>query len=251
MTTQLYLGDCLDVLRTMPDCSVDAVVTDPPYGLSFMGKRWDYDVPSVAIWAECLRVLKPGGHLLAFAGTRTQHRMAVRIEDAGFEIRDLIMYCYGSGFPKSTDISKRIDLEEKKRWLDVCKALDSLPESAIMDTWKEHLRAASTAGLSFAKNLTATGTSTPKSGFAPETVLLQASQENSDVFALVAELSSKEALPMFPEVATSSAPMPAASSPHPAAWCLILSWAQARQARRPCWRGSASSALNASPRTTP
>jgi hypothetical protein len=81
-----------------------------------------------------------------------------------------------------------------------------------MDTWKEHLRAASTAGLSFAKNLTATGTSTPKSGFAPEPVLLQASQENSDVFALVAELSSKEALPMFPEVATSSAPMPAAAN---------------------------------------
>jgi DNA modification methylase len=212
MTYALHHGDCLEVLRTMADASVDAVVTDPPYGLAFMGKRWDYDVPSVEVWAECLRVLKPGGHLLAFAGTRTQHRMACRIEDAGFEIRDLIMWCYGSGFPKSTDISKRIDLEEKKRWLDVCKALDSLPESAIMDTWKEHLRAASTAGLSFAKNLTATGTSTPKSGFAPEPVLLQASQENSDVFALVAELSSKEALPMFPEVATSSAPMPAAAN---------------------------------------
>lgn len=75
----LYLGDCLDVLRTLPDASVDSVVTDPPYGLSFMGKRWDYDVPSVEIWAECLRVLKPGGHLLAFAGTRTQHRMTERM----------------------------------------------------------------------------------------------------------------------------------------------------------------------------
>jgi DNA modification methylase len=105
----LHLGDCLEVMRTMPDASVDAVVTDPPYGLSFMGKRWDYDVPSVEVWAECLRVLKPGGHLLAFAGTRTQHRMAVRIEDAGFEIRDLIMWCYGSGFPKSLDVSKAID----------------------------------------------------------------------------------------------------------------------------------------------
>jgi site-specific DNA-methyltransferase (adenine-specific) len=106
---RLLMGDCLDVLRTMPDCSVDAVVTDPPYGLAFMGKRWDYDVPSVAIWAECLRVLKPGGHLLAFAGTRTQHRMAVRIEDAGFEIRDMIAWVYGSGFPKSLDVSKAID----------------------------------------------------------------------------------------------------------------------------------------------
>jgi site-specific DNA-methyltransferase (adenine-specific) len=106
---ELHQGDCLDVLKTLADCSVDAIVTDPPYGLSFMGKRWDYDVPSVDIWAECLRVLKPGGHLLAFAGTRTQHRMAVRIEDAGFEIRDMIAWVYGSGFPKSLDISKAID----------------------------------------------------------------------------------------------------------------------------------------------
>jgi DNA modification methylase len=189
----------------MADNSVDAVVTDPPYGLSFMGKQWDYDVPSVEIWAECLRVLKPGGHLLAFAGTRTQHRMACRIEDAGFEIRDMIAWVYGSGFPKSTDISKRIDLEENKRWLDICKALDSLPISAIMDLWKEHSKTASTAALSFAKSPTATGMNTPKSGFAPEPVLLQTSQESSDVFALVAELSSKEALLMFPEVATSSA----------------------------------------------
>jgi DNA modification methylase len=105
----LHLGDCLDVLRTMEDASVDAVVTDPPYGLAFMGKRWDYDVPSEEIWRECLRVLKPGGHLLAFAGTRTQHRMAVRIEDAGFEIRDMIAWVYGSGFPKSLHVSKAID----------------------------------------------------------------------------------------------------------------------------------------------
>jgi site-specific DNA-methyltransferase (adenine-specific) len=74
-----------------------------------MGKKWDYDVPSVDVWVECLRVLKPGGHLLAFAGTRTQHRMAVRIEDAGFEIRDMIAWVYGSGFPKSLDVSKAID----------------------------------------------------------------------------------------------------------------------------------------------
>lgn len=101
----LHYGDCLAVLRTLPDNSVDSVVTDPPYGLSFMGKKWDYDVPSVDVWAECLRVLKPGGHLLAFAGTRTQHRMAVRIEDAGFEIRDMIAWVYGSGFPKSRNLS--------------------------------------------------------------------------------------------------------------------------------------------------
>lgn len=108
---KLIHGDCLDVLRTLADNSVDSVVTDPPYGLSFMGKKWDYDVPAVEVWAQCLRVLKPGGHLLAFAGTRTQHRMAVRIEDAGFEIRDMIAWVYASGFPKSLDVGKSIDRE--------------------------------------------------------------------------------------------------------------------------------------------
>jgi len=105
----LHHGDCLDALRDMPDASVDAVVTDPPYGLSFMGKRWDYDVPIVAVWSECLRVLKSGGHLLSFGGSRTYHRMAVNVEDAGFEIRDQVMWVYGSGFPKSHNISKAID----------------------------------------------------------------------------------------------------------------------------------------------
>ena len=109
MRYELFLGNCLGVLKGVPDNSVDSIVTDPPYGLTFMGKKWDYDVPEQAIWEECLRVLKPGGHLLAFAGTRTQHRMAVRIEDAGFEIRDMIAWVYGSGFPKSMDVSKAID----------------------------------------------------------------------------------------------------------------------------------------------
>ena len=105
----LYHGDCLSVLPTLDAGSVDSVVTDPPYGLSFMGKQWDYDVPGVGAWASCLRALKPGGHLLAFAGTRTQHRMAVNIEDAGFDVRDMIAWVYGSGFPKSLDVSKAID----------------------------------------------------------------------------------------------------------------------------------------------
>jgi DNA modification methylase len=107
-TFTLHNGNCLDIMKTMESNSVDSIVTDPPYGLSFMGKKWDYDVPSQEIWEEALRVLKPGGYLLAFAGTRTQHRMAVRIEDAGFEIRDMIAWVYGSGFPKSLDISKAI-----------------------------------------------------------------------------------------------------------------------------------------------
>lgn len=94
MTVQLYLGECLSIMRSLQDNSVDSIITDPPYGLHFMGTKWDYDVPSVAVWRECLRVLKPGGHILAFCGTRTQHRMAVNIEDAGFEIRDVVTYLY-------------------------------------------------------------------------------------------------------------------------------------------------------------
>ena len=109
MGYKIKCGDCLEVMCGMADNSVDSIVTDPPYGLSFMGKKWDYEVPAEEVWRECLRVLKPGGHLLAFAGTRTQHRMAVRIEDAGFEIRDMIAWVYGSGFPKSLDVSKAID----------------------------------------------------------------------------------------------------------------------------------------------
>ncbi|MBM4079921.1 MAG: site-specific DNA-methyltransferase, partial [Planctomycetes bacterium] len=100
-------GDCRDVLPTLGP--VDAVVTDPPYGLRFMGKHWDYDVPYADLWRLLLAACKPGAHLLSFAGTRTQHRMAVNIEDAGFEIRDMIAWVYGSGFPKSLDVSKAID----------------------------------------------------------------------------------------------------------------------------------------------
>lgn len=100
----LYQGDCLQVLKELSDNSIDSIVTDPPYGLKFMGKKWDCEVPSIEIWQECIRVLKPGGHLLAFAGTRTQHRMACNIEDAGFEIRDMIAWIYGSGFPKSHNL---------------------------------------------------------------------------------------------------------------------------------------------------
>jgi site-specific DNA-methyltransferase (adenine-specific) len=108
---RIIVGDCRAIMATLPDASVDAVVCDPPYELGFMGKAWDasgiaYDLE---VWRQALRVLKPGGHLLAFSGSRTYHRMACAIEDAGFEIRDQIMWVYGSGFPKSLDVSKAID----------------------------------------------------------------------------------------------------------------------------------------------
>lgn len=113
MTTrwQLINGDCREQMRLLPDCSIDAIVTDPPYELGFMGKAWDSTgiAYQVDVWRECLRVLKHGGHLLAFGGSRTYHRLACAVEDAGFQIRDQIMWVYGSGFPKSLDVSKAID----------------------------------------------------------------------------------------------------------------------------------------------
>jgi DNA modification methylase len=98
---QVITGDCLEVMRGMDAGSVDAVITDPPYGLGFMGKEWDRGVPGVHFWQEALRVAKPGAHLLAFGGTRTFHRLVVAIEDAGWEIRDTVMWLYGSGKPKT------------------------------------------------------------------------------------------------------------------------------------------------------
>lgn len=131
---KLILGDCLDKLKELDDNSIDSIVTDPPYGLAFMGKRWDYDVPSQDIWEECLRVLKPGGYLLSFAGSRTYHRMAVRIEDAGFEIRDQIMWVYGSGFPKSMDISKQIDKREGAEREVVGSRVDAFGDAELSET---------------------------------------------------------------------------------------------------------------------
>lgn len=112
-TATLFHADCRDALRAMADCSVDAVVTDPPYELNFMGKGWDNTgiANDPALWAEVFRVLKPGGHLAAFSASRTYHRMACAIEDAGFEIRDSLMWVYGTGFPKSQNVAKFIDKE--------------------------------------------------------------------------------------------------------------------------------------------
>lgn len=116
MNNNLLLGDCADHMRNLAPNSVDAIVTDPPYALvgssgtgGFMGAKWDSELPTVEMWREALRVAKPGAHLLAFGGTRTYHRLACAIEDAGWEIRDCIMWVYGSGFPKGMDIAKHID----------------------------------------------------------------------------------------------------------------------------------------------
>ena len=131
---KILCGDSLEVLKDFEDNYFDSVVTDSPYGLAFMGKKWDYDVPEVDLWKEVYRVLKPGGHLLSFAGSRTYHRMAVNIEDAGFEIRDMLGWLYGSGFPKSYNIAKGIEGKLKHgsaNWNDWNKLDGELVESKI------------------------------------------------------------------------------------------------------------------------
>ena len=134
----LYEGDCRSVLPIFDDCSFDSIVCDPPYELGFMGKGWDrsgiaYDV---SVWSECLRVLKPGGHLLAFGGSRTYHRLACATEDAGFEIRDQIQWIYGSGFPKSLDVSKAIrcakPLQRATPWIGWGTALKPAHEPIVL-----------------------------------------------------------------------------------------------------------------------
>ncbi len=131
----LFHGENPSQLLELPDSFVDTIITDPPYGLSFMGKKWDYDVPSIEIWKECLRVLKPGGTALIFAGSRTQHRMAVNVEDAGFILKDCIMWLYGSGFPKATDLSLQFD---KKACMEqLIKQLGRKPDKKEFDAaWK-------------------------------------------------------------------------------------------------------------------
>lgn len=111
----IYCNDCLDQLPHLDENSIDACVTDPPYGLSFMGKNWDHGVPGVPFWHEVYDVLKPGAHLLAFGGTRTYHRLVVAIEDAGFEIRDCLLWVYGSGFPKSQNVANAIDTKQTQK----------------------------------------------------------------------------------------------------------------------------------------
>jgi len=135
---QLHLGDCLTVMRGMADCSVDAVVTDPPYGLGFMGKSWDKAVPGPEFFEAMLRVAKPGAHIVAFGGTRLFHRMTCAIEDAGWEIRDCLMWLHGQGFPKSLDVSKAID-----------KAAGA--EREVLSTYRAAVQSGATGGLNSSK----------------------------------------------------------------------------------------------------
>jgi DNA modification methylase len=140
MTYQLHHGDCLTIMPLIERESVDAIVTDPPYGLDFMGKDWDHGVPGEHFWREAYRCAKPGAHLLAFGGTRTFHRLAVAIEDAGWEIRDTVMWVYGQGFPKSHDVSKAIDKSARRDYVEAAMRLGlTLPDNSLWDWTKgEH-----------------------------------------------------------------------------------------------------------------
>jgi len=133
---KLYHGDCLEIMQGIEAESIHAIVTDPPYGLGFMGKEWDALPPGVDVMMQCLRVCLPGSHMIAFGGSRTYHRLACAVEDAGFEIRDQIQWIYGSGFPKSLNISKAIDKvadeEKAKQWNGFGTALKPAHEPAVL-----------------------------------------------------------------------------------------------------------------------
>lgn len=191
----LHAGDCLDVLQGFDADSFDACCTDPPYELKFMNRPWD--ATGVAFrpetWERVLRVLKPGAHLVAFCASKNAHRMFCAIEDGGFEIRDTIAWLYGSGFPKSLDVSKQLDAQERNGWLNVCKAVDNIDQWPIVRAWIEHSKHVTDAALRFLKSETETGTNTPKNVSALAPVLLQINPEKSNANAIIAELKSSGA----------------------------------------------------------
>ena len=147
---KIIQGDCLEILKILPDNSIDSIITDPPYELGFMGKSWDSTgiANNVEMWSECLRVLKPGGHLLSFGGTRTYHRMACAIEDAGFEVRDMIEWVYSTGFPKSLNLNKALQKKCK------CGNMEVYDKERTKQNTQHNLRPVSETDLSQEINTT-------------------------------------------------------------------------------------------------
>ena len=228
MTTRIVHGDCIEVMAGMEPGSIDAVVTDPPYGLQFMGREWDRlwrnnteadqayvertrgkltsrarKLPDYSAtkpeqmqewhhqWAvETLRLLKPGGHMLTFGSTRTHHRLMCAIEDAGFEIRDTILWVFATGFPKSLNISVQIDSQERDRWLKISKALDNLAESDILKLWITNSKTAKFVGVTFLKSGTGIGINTLKRDSALIHVTASANNAQSRADVIIAELNT-------------------------------------------------------------
>lgn len=193
MTNKIIHGDNLEVLKTYPENFFHSVVTDPPYGLKFMNKHWDYDVPQVEFWREVLRVLKPGGYVLSFGGTRTYHRMVVNIEDAGFIIRDQLQWIYGSGFPKSLNIGKSFNQLESKEWLKIKKALDNFNVCDYIEIWKNSSNNVKIVETQLLKKQITAGQDMPKENFAVLNVALNGNQENSNVLVSFAKKNLLEA----------------------------------------------------------
>lgn len=176
---EVRLGDCLEELQKMESNSVDSVVTDPPAGISFMGKEWDGNKGGRDAWIswlavvmkECLRVVKPGGHALVWGLPRTSHWTATAIEDAGWEIRDCVTHLFGTGFPKSLDVSKALDQEERKQWSAICKQCDNLDGRGILNAWIEYSSNAKHAGVIFPTTRGRDGVVTNDGVSAPSNVL--------------------------------------------------------------------------------
>ena len=191
---QVVQGDCLVGIKLIPDKSIDLVLTDPPYEIGFMGKAWDSTgiANSIELWKEGLRVLKPGGYLLAFSATRTYHRMACAIEDAGFEVRDMVEWVYGSGFPKSLNIGKSINQLETNEWSKIGKALDNIDQKSIIEVWKSNSNNVKIVETQSLKNQIIAGQDTLSENFVVLNVVQNSNQENSNLLVNFAERNLNE-----------------------------------------------------------
>jgi len=210
--------DNIKALKEYPDNYFDSVITDPPYGLGkepnpeevmrgwiekgyhevggsgFMGKEWDSFIPQPIFWKEVFRVLKHGGHVVSFFGTRTYDWGVMAMRFAGFEVRDCIQWIYGSGFPKSLSISKSIDKQNKNKWENISKSIDNINKSRILDIWKEKSSNATIVDVILKKNPIEIGTPTQKKDSVQENVVLRINQEKEIANVIIAELSSQEVL---------------------------------------------------------
>ena len=194
-------GDCKEKLKELEDNSVDAVVTDPPAGISFMGKDWDKDKGGKDEWiawmqeiaTECKRVLKPGGHAFVWAIPRTSHWTATAWENAGFDVRDIVAHVFGSGFPKSLSVGKAINKLETNEWSKISKALDNIDQKSIMEEWNTNSNNVKIVDRLSEKSQTEIGICIPRSVFVQESVVENINQENSNLLVSFAEKNLNEA----------------------------------------------------------
>lgn len=201
---RIIQGDCLEILKTLPDNSVDSVVTDPPAAISFMSKDWDEDKGGRDCWikwmqeiaTECVRVLKPGGHALVWTFPRTSHWTATAWENAGFQIRNVVAHVFGQGFPKSLSIGKAINSLETKEWLKIRKGLDNLEKNLILELWKRNSKNVKIVGRQSQKNQIEVGINISKNDFVLLNVVENLHPKNNFADVIIAELNSIEVPPL-------------------------------------------------------